>query len=211
MKLSSLSSASILVPVLFGLFSFKNLSKEQKYFFYYTILSLVFEIITDVFYVYKINSYGLFKLMLLTDVVFFVWFYHKLGIPAKWLKIFSVGILGFILVFFVVKGIFKVNILFDSLFYLITFLFFIIQSAIAIIYILEYSDINPTSYYLFWISFARLMYFLVIFVIYVYPTLQSVGDNQKLFWIVFSKINSIGNILGNILYGVSFLCKKTNS
>jgi len=45
----------------------------------------------------------------------------------------------------------------------------------------------------------------------VYPTLQSVGDNQKLFWIVFSKINSIGNILGNILYGVSFLCRKTNS
>lgn len=211
MELGYLSSASILVPVILGLFCFKNLFKEQKYFFYYIILSLVFEIISDVFYCYHINSHGLFKLMLLTDVVFFIWFYHKLGISANWLKVFSIAIVGFIIAFIVLKYILNVHVLFDSLFYLLIFLFFIIQSAMTIIQIFENTDLNPTSNFIFWIAFARLMYFLIIFVIYVYPTIKLDGYDKKLFWLVFNTINAIGNILGNILYGVSFLCRKTNN
>lgn len=211
MWLANLSSASILIPMILGLFCLKSLSKEQKYFFLYIILSFVFEIISDLFHFYKINSHGLFKFILITDVIFFIWFNHKLGIPTKWIKIFIVAFVGFILVFFVIKSIFDVNILLDSIFYLSVFLFFIIQSANSIIHIFENVNLNPTSNFLFWISFARLMYFLIIFFIYIYPNLKSGGFENKLFLIVFGAINSIGNILGNILYGVSFLCRKTNN
>jgi hypothetical protein len=207
----NLSSASILIPMLLGLCFFKYLSEWQKYFFFYIVLSLLFESVSIILYYNKINNHWLFKLILLTDMFFFIWFYHKLGISANLLKVFSIAILGFSLVFFTVKDILNAHLLFDSLFYILIFLFFIIQSAIAIIHIFENTDLNPTSNFIFWIAFARLMYFLIIFVIYVYPTLQSVGYDKKLFWLVFNTINAIGNILGNILYGVSFLCRKTNN
>ena len=126
-------------------------------------------------------------------------------------KVFSIAIVGFILAFIVLKYILYVHVLFDSLFYLLIFLFFIIQSAMTIIQIFENTDLNPTSNFIFWIAFARLMYFLIIFVIYVYPTIKLDGYDKKLFWLVFNTINAIGNILGNILYGVSFLCRKTNN
>jgi hypothetical protein len=209
MWLSVLSSASILIPTFLGLNSFKYLFQGQKYFIFYILLSLVFEIVTDLFYFFDINNLWLFKLILVADLFFFIWYFYKLGIQTNLLKNI-LAVVAFDLVILVLNGLTKIGIRFDSLFFLSIFLFFIIQSALTMIYIFENIEGNPTSYFLFWISFARLIYFLIIFIIYIFPNIRPDIFNNMFFGKVFYIINATGNIICNILYGGSFLCIKIN-
>lgn len=205
-----LSSTSILIPTFLGLYCFKYLVIQQKYFFFFTLLALVFEIITDFFYLKGINNHWLFKIILLADLLFYIWFYHKNGISDNWIKVTLLAIAGFLFAFLLLKNKLHFVISLDSIFFMTIFLFFIIQSAMTIIHIFERVNVNPTSYFLFWISFARLIYFLVIFFIYIYPYLKPMVWGNKVFEFVFNVINAIGNIVCNILHGLSFLCRKTN-
>ena len=93
--------------------------------------------------------------------------------------------------------------------FIVFFLYFIFQSAFMILKIFEENDVKFNENYFFWISFSRLFYFLTILFIFIYPTFVDGFSNRTLYSLAFISINTVGNILMNILYTISFVCKKS--
>lgn len=176
-------------------------------------MSLLFEVLANLLSYFDLNSLWLFKLILIADLFYFIWFYYILDINTNWIKTYSIVIfliVIFILLLFLLRRLINVEISFGSFFFMTIFVFFILQNAIVVLNIFDKPDLNPSSNFLFWITFARMMYFLIIFLIYIYPNLLESNVQNQCFWNVFNVINALGNIICNILYGISFLCVKIN-
>lgn len=198
-----ISSLSLLIPVSIGLLFHRRNGRLQNYFLGFLIFSVVFESISSFMALKGINNLGMFKVFLICDFLFFTWFFFKCFSYPHWLKYLSVFMLLLIGLYFTLLSKFSFP---AGLFFASTFLFFIVQSIQVFIYLLD--DSEPLNHPIFWVALARLIYFLIIFIIYVYPSIAPDSYDNTLFSIVQPIINQTANIMCNILFAISFLCKR---
>ena len=208
MDVGDISSLSILVPFSLGLISYARLDYFQKVFWYFIGFTAAFEGLVFYFVTRQWNTFGLFDVFLLIDLLFFAWlFYKHLAFP-RWLIYLTL----FITLFTVVTGtalIFThMSTKIQLLYYMVLFFFFLIQSGFVIISMADQVDINPVKHYLFWLAFARLFYFLIVIFIYAYSYLDPDSYENKSYAVAFGIINSAGNIICNSMYGVALVCRK---
>ena len=208
MWILTISGYSILIPLFSGIIYFKQLSQLQKKFLWFILFSTFFEV--AVAYVGDIygNNLWMFKIFLVCDFVFFVWYFNKIYKYSR-LDWIIVGFVVFFLIFdyLIIQKYSTINE--DlSLFHLTFFLFFIFQSAFIIMKVFDDYKMNIFNNFVFWIAFARLFYFLIIVFIFIYPNFVTKEQDNKLYEYADASINSVANILLNILYGISFICQK---
>jgi hypothetical protein len=195
---ASISSLSILIPLLLGLFFLKGLNKPQKYLLLYICFSTIAEAISYYTATHGIKNQWLFKILLVTDLTFFSWLFWDI-IKVSLFQCISIIIVVLIIIFtqvFLQSNLDK----YDSLFFVTLFFFFIIQSGYLIIVSFDNFEMNILDNFIFWVATARLFYFLIIVFIYVYPSMIEDGYTNKIYGDANTLINSIANIILNILY-----------
>lgn len=195
-----------LFPLLLGFLNLNKNSENQKKFIFYIIISTIFEAISFYTNIKSINNLWLFILFLYFEFGFFLFFYNPTLGSKKFFKyisliVFSILFLNEVLINFKLGG----N---RAFFFFVIITYFIYQSAHVLIEIFENDELIPTKNYLFWISFARLLYFLIIIFIYIYQNFIPIENRTKLFGNIHFIINGIANIILNLIYGISFLCLK---
>ncbi len=201
-----LSISSLLFPLIAGLFFYYRNGKLQTYFLGFIIFSVVFEAVSDILAFNSINNHWMFKLFFICDFLFFAWFFNQHRSYPRWLQIVTFAIFGFI-IFDAIDSWFLHSSLYSSdTFFRTLFLYFIILSFYVITTLLE--NISPPSNPIFWIASAKMVYYTFVFVIYVCSSISILSLNNNQFAEAFTIINGVANILCNILYGVSFLCRR---
>lgn len=198
----------MLLPFLYGIWHIRNYDNINRGFIYFLGISFVFDVFNAyVGYFFKDNQW-VFRMFLILDLVFFVWYYHNIfenPLWNLWINMLFIAVLVFTEV---ISSQFKsVNSL-ASWYHLLLFVFFIIQSALAIITTFKTYENNILKYPVFWISFGRLFYFLLIVFVFVYPRLVYKGLENKLIGDVNSYINIFANFCLYIMYGIGILCLK---
>ncbi len=207
MWLKYLSILSVLLPFFTGLFFFKKLKYSQKIFWGFVILSIFIEIICSVLSFKHINNYFVFKLFLMFDAIFFLFYFNRFKLSSTF-----VNYLGcFVIALAILMQILMRNINFkwinESYFFIMVILFLIFQSGYVNIEVFDKSEMLPFKNMYFWIASARIIYYLLILFIFIYPSLIGNSFDNKIFDIAFFIINCFANLLLNIMYTKSFLCK----
>jgi hypothetical protein len=208
MWIEKISSFSILVPLLLGAVFFFRFGFLQKSFFAFIIFSAIFDGFVAYAYYMKQENLWMFKVFLVCDFFFFLWFFNKIVRFPKWKWVYASLIIP-VLIFnetYINCHYGKENS--TSMFYLLVSVFNIIQSGFIIVCIFEDFEINILNNYVFWISMARLFYYLTIVFIFVYPNFVENGFYNEFYGEVNFAINATANTILNILYGVSFICLK---
>ncbi len=199
---------TMLVPILSGIWLKNKLDKPTKFFVLFTVFSLLFDVLnTYIGIVYKDNQW-LFKIFLICDLIFFVWYYHFVFDKPLW----SISINIFFIITLITIEILTTHFqnlnLYASWFHFMLFVFFIIQSAVAILKSFKVFENNIFVQPVFWISFGRLFYFLLIVFVFVYPKLIYKGIDNKLIATVNSFVNLFANFCLYTLYAIGILCLR---
>lgn len=205
--LGYISSYSIILPFILGVLRFNKLLKHQKYFLFFLSFSVIVEIISNILNHYQINNFFVFKFFLIIDLLFFTYLFAKNKLSYSWSTNFGI-VLGSILAMLYFANFFiyfEFN--FSLLFFTSAILFLIIQSGIANIIIFQTFEFLPYKSSFFWIASARILYYLFILFIFVYPSIVRDSFNIKIFDYAFMIINAFANISLNLLYSKSLLCK----
>jgi hypothetical protein len=199
-----IGSSTILIPFLLGIIFWRNLKLPQKYFFYFIVFSMGVEIIAS--YIARTGGVNIFifNYFLIADLLFFVVFFYYTSKYPKWL-LWLTAILFIFLPFwqFYIQE-FYYNPKLEPLFYIIIFFYFIIQSRQGILNEFDNLEISPFKNYKFWIYSARMIYYLFIIFIYIYPSFLENGYENNVFATASHLINGSANIILNIMYGLSF-------
>ncbi|MCC6818373.1 MAG: hypothetical protein IT245_05745 [Bacteroidia bacterium] len=89
-------------------------------------------------------------------------------------------------------------------------IYFIVQNSMMIIKTFEKSDTEFNKSYVFWISFARLFYFMAIlpFNIFTFITNHLESDVKVIYEMADSSVNFVSNIALNIIFMYSFKCRN---
>lgn len=206
MVFNIISVSSLLIPLIAGLYFHYRIGELQTYFLWFVGFSCVFEIASSLLAYNGINNHWVFRLFLVCDFLFFAWFFYQRHKYPKWLLLFTYFIMGFIVFDYFNTLLFHVSLYNTNLFFLSVFLYFIVLSYYVLITLLD--EYSPTLNPIFWIASARLFYYTCIFVIYVSFTFPAFSSNSSPSVDTFAIINGVGNIVCNILFGVSFLCKR---
>lgn len=204
-----ISSSSLIIPLCTGFANYFDNSRYQGYFLGFIVFSLAFEIISLGLVFNGINNHWMFNIFLICDFIFFVWYFNKREPFGKWM-FYLTSIIAAFIVFNTIKTLyFNISLYPESLFFMVLFLYFIIQSMYVQISLLDDADLlhNP----IFWITIARIFYYLTIFSIYIYTHLSTNSFNNSLFAVAFKIINATGNIVCNFIFGYSFLCKRIHN
>ena len=149
------------------------------------------------------NNFWVLKVFLICDFLFITWFFYKCFYYPSWLKYLSMLMLLFMGFFLIFTNKLALR---EGLFFLSIFLFSIILSVQAFVSLLDNSE--PLGHPVFWIALSRFVYFIFIFIIFVYPSKVPECYKNHLFSLIQPLIISSANLLGNILLGGTFLCKK---
>lgn len=209
MWLGIFSSSTILLPLILGFTYLEKINKPQKFFLGFLFFSLIFEIISIYLASQKINNIWMFRYFMILDLIFFFWFFQQSISLSLWFKIFLVLIILYEISIELYTHFYQTKNGFLDYFFIISFLYSVTISGFVLTEIFDNLDLNPLSNYLFWIAFARIFYFLIILFIYVYPIVQKTSFENQSFLFIFKIINTVGNIICNIMYSKSFLCKRT--
>jgi hypothetical protein len=208
MWLKYLSILSVLLPFFTGLFFFKKLINPQKIFWGFIIFSIFIEIISSVLSFKHINNYFVLKLFLIFDSIFFLFYFYRFKLSHA-----IINYLGyFVLVLAILMQILMSNINFkwinESYFFILIILFLIIQSGFVNIEVFDKSEMLPFKNMYFWIASARIIYYLLILFIFIYPSLIGNSFDNKIFDKAFFIINCIANVLLNIMYSKVFYANR---
>ena len=205
-----LSWGSILLPSIGGVYYFKYLDKNQKYFFVYSVFLILTQVTETVLVRSGYNSVWFFEGFLFIELIFFLWFFNEWRSYRKLEIVIGILIVILLLVleyfnYFVYHSEKKVSYTFPIL-----IIFFIYQSALMI---LKTFDINDTEFnrsYIFWISFARLLYFMAIFPFNIFGFIGNhLNDEFKVIYgYTDGLVNHLANITLNILLMYSFRCRS---
>jgi len=201
--LSNISWLSVLIPWITGVIFRKNHNSLQKAFWYFISFSTVFEGFAGYLALNGIPNQFLFRGFLIIDLLFFTWFFYKIFTYPKLLKVATILIIIFAIVGEFVIVFSKYNPKFVALFYILTFFYFVLQCRQALQNEFNKLDISPFSNYVFWIAAGRLIYYLFILFAFIYPSFISNVYINKLFGDSFTSINSIANIILNLMYAAS--------
>lgn len=209
MWLEKLSISSVFLPFIVGLIFFKTLTKPQKFFWSFIAFSVLIEIVSSILSYRNINNFFVFKIFLFIDLLFFIMYFKKCQLSYKWINFLGIMVVFLSLILGFLFPILNIAIKFESYFFISIFIYLIIQSGAVNIILFDESEELPFYNYNFWIASARLLYYLFVLFIYVYQSYSEVGFNDKIFNKTFLIINSVANVLLNLMYTKSFLCRKT--
>lgn len=204
------SLLSNLLPLLGGIIFFRKLDKLQYYFFLYAILIILVQICDSTIVRLGYYSVWFFEVFLLIEMVFFIWFFNKWQPMKKWEL--NISILIFIGI--IVLEIFKYFILHTEKEVSYTFpliiIFFIVQSSMMILKTFDLNDTEFNKSYIFWIAFARLIYFMAILPFNIFAFIGNhISDELKeTYGYVDAVFNHFANITLNVLMMYSFKCRK---
>lgn len=206
-----ISSISILVPLTLGIRVYDRISRQQRLFLIFIMFSVVIECISAYTFYRKENNFWLLKLFLVCDFAFFSWYLKKIITFPTWAWVYAILLIPVLLIVeFYIKPVFG-EYASDSMFYFVLLVFLIIQSGIVIIEVFDNFNVDILNNYIFWIAFARLLYYLIIVFIYIYPNFAEKGFYNDFFSEINFVINATANVILNILYGISFICQKAKN
>jgi len=203
-----LSSISMLIPLITGIIKYKRLDLQQTFFFLFIVVSFLFECISVITGLNGIENIWSFKILVLFEFNFFTWFINRFHTQKRFITHFNLFFtsLSFVLIF--LPLFINVNDYYDSIIFIVIFSGFIIQALIVLLGLFENYNYSPLNSSIFWIFSGRLMYFLITFYVFVFPLSEINEVNNESFSITFLILNTIGNIICNVLYSFSFLCKQ---
>lgn len=207
MWLKYLSILSVLLPLFTGLYYFKKLINPQKVFWGFIVFSIIIEIISSVLSFNHINNFFIFKLFLLFDLLFFLVYFNAFKLSHKVINYLGCIVLVLSILMLILIGNTSFTWLNESYFFILIILFLIIQSGYVNIEVFDKSEMLPFKNMYFWIASARIIYYLFILFIFIYPSLIGNSFDNKIFDKAFFIINCVANVSLNIMYSKSFLCK----
>ncbi|HEY1047979.1 MAG TPA: hypothetical protein VGF79_16175 [Bacteroidia bacterium] len=205
-----ISINSMYLSVLAGLVFFKKLNKLQKIFFGYVVYLVLLEYINH-WAIHELrNNIWLMDLTLSIDFLFFIMIYNQ------WSKFSKLELRGYSIVFaYLILSLVIKYLVFNSFKDINYILPVMMITAILISgnVILKTFDNNNTEFhksFVFWISFSRLFYYMMIlpFNIYHYIELQLDKEVADTYYAADRVINYIANFVLNVLYAYSFTCRK---
>lgn len=190
---------------------FSKHSKVHRLFFCFLIFSALFEVAS--IYVGRVfnNNLWMFRLFLICDFLFFIWYYHRVYEKPLWDFRFNLLPLLLITVHELVPE--KLWLLSSSVswFHLLIFIFFIVQSMYAMVRSFEAYQEGLLGAPVYWVSFARFLYFMLIVFAYILPEFSLFGKASPNLTFASTFINNFSNICLNVLYAFSFLCLRMTS
>ncbi len=200
------------MPFIGGVYYFKHIrnNKLQLSFFFFSILIILTQVI-NTFITYT-NGYNIwfFEISLIIEFGYFYWFFNKWNKFRNWFRILSsiifISLLTlFFLRYFVYHTDEEVNYSFP-----IMIIYFVVQSSIMIISTFEKSDTEFNRTYIFWISFARLFYFMAILPFNIFAFIGNHLENEvkEVYNMADLSVNYVANIILNILFMYSFKCRN---
>lgn len=95
-----------------------------------------------------------------------------------------------------------------SWFHGLIFLFFVVQATYSVIATFEEEQGEVFHRPVFWVSFARMFYFLSLIFVFVFPVLLEMSIKSEAIGQASDLINYFSNISLNICYSISFLCLR---
>lgn len=203
-----LSSISMLIPLIIGIIKFNRLDLQQSFFFLFIVISCLFELISVITGLNGINNIWSFKLFLIFEFIFFSWFLYRFHTQKLFITQFNLFLTSLSIVLISIPIFTNINEYYDSIIFIVIYSGFIIQALIVLLGLFENFNYSPLNNSIFWIFSARLMYFLITFYISVFPMSEIKSVDSESFHITFLILNTIGNIICNVLYSFSFLCKQ---
>lgn len=186
------------------------MDKHQFILFLYAIFLVVAQFFDSLIVRLGYTNVIFFEFFLIVELIFFIWFYYRWQPYGK--VFMSVSILFIIVLlcveyfqYFVFKSHKEVSYTFPLI-----IIFCIVQSAVML---LKTFDLNETEFnknYIFWIAFARLIYFMAIlpFNIYFFIGDELKGDVLNIYRYTDAVTNHLANITLNTLLMYSFRCRS---
>lgn len=204
------SWASILLPSIGGIYYYNSLDKNQKYFLIYSIFLILIQITETVLVRNGYNSVWFFEGFLFVELIFFLWFFNKWRTYSKVEYVLGLSIVTLLIVleylnYFVYHSEKEVSYTFPLL-----IIFFVFQSASMILKSFDVNDTEFNKSYVFWISFARLIYFMAILPFNIFGFIGNhLNDELKtIYGYTDLTINHLANITLNTLLMYSFRCRS---
>lgn len=208
MLVKLLASLSILIPLFGGIFTFKSHDNKQSYFFYYIIVSVLVESLSVITALNSIENIWVFKFFLLFENIFYTWYIFRFHSKKKFLTNLNLFFSFLCLVLIIIPFVIDVNEYYDSLIFIVLFSGFILQALIVLLGLFENYLYNPLDQSFFWIFSGRILYFLITLYVFIFPMLENQSDTKNSFNLTFLILNISGNIICNVTYFKSFLCKQ---
>ena len=208
--LTYLSVISGFFPVFAALYNYRQLDKVLKIMALFCLLSLIPDMISMVTaYILKLRSFNNLFLMHLYDViavVFFTIIYFKVFYKSNLKKITLIlGIVAFLTMLY--NAIFIEGILvYPSVSNTVLSMLLIILSLIYFYQLLsrqEFMYIEKQG--LFWINSGVLFYYSI--TIFLFMLYNKINDEHRVYYYM---MQSVTNIIGNLLFSVGLLCKPQN-
>jgi hypothetical protein len=198
----------MLIPLITGIIRYKKLDLQQSFFFLFIVASVMFESISIITALNGIENIWLFKLFVIFEFFFFTWFLFRFHTQKRFITHFNLFLTSLSIVLIIIPIFTNVNDYYDSIIFMVIFSGFIIQALIVLLGLFENYNYSPLNNSIFWIFSGRLMYFLITFYVFVFPLSEIDEVNNESFRVTFFILNTIGNIICNVLYSSSFLCKQ---
>lgn len=199
---------TIMLPLLAGLSVYGRLNRMHRVFLGFIVFSALFEAINTYIGLTTDNNLFMFRVFLICDFVFFVWYYHHVFERPLWDMRFNVFPFLMILVYQLTPPEWWFLSTSVSWFHLLVFIFFIVQSLFALLRSFELYQTELLTSPTYWVSFARLFYFMLIFFSFVLPEVSMEGQSRNSIFLASNMINAISNMSLNLLYTMSFICLK---
>lgn len=186
------------------------MDKHQFILFLYAIFLVVAQFFDSLIVRLGYTNAWFFEAFLIIELLFFIWFYNR------W-KSYSMTYLGITIAFVVLLTVieylqyfvFKSHKEVSYTFPLII-IFCIVQSAVMLLKTFDLNDTEFNKNYIFWIAFARLIYFMAIlpFNIYFFIGDELKGNALMIYTYTDVTINHLANITLNTLLMYSFRCRS---
>ena len=186
------------------------MDKHQFILFLYAIFIVIVQLFDTLIVRWGYTNVWFFEAFLIVELVFFIWFYNKWKSYSK--SFMGISVL-FVLIllsveyfqYFVFKSQKEVSYTFPLI-----IIFCIVQSAVMLLKTFDLNDTEFNKNYIFWIAFARLIYFMAILPFNIY---FFIGDDLKGNVLMIYKytdvtINHLANITLNTLLMYSFRCRN---
>lgn len=200
MMLINLSAGSIIFPLLLGGFFLRRMPKILRFFWFYVLVGIVFEIATN-----YLSATGLKNVWLLHiySVVEYGFLAELLG---RWWstlgqKLYRISIPAAALLMYITQAQLDSVNAFNPIAKVTLNLLLVIGSLLVLSRMLYSSDIVLHRSYKFWILCGMFLYFGGTSFVFLAGPLNLLVDRYQILW----QIYSVDNILSNVIYGVSFL------
>jgi hypothetical protein len=201
--ISKCSNFSVLFPLLMGIASYKYLNKQERFFWYYMLVSFIAEVLLFFTTEYHIRNHYIVNCFALVETTMLLLFLYNSTHAIKYTKIILILIPAYLVFwcYFIFRnGITTVN---SNIFLAKSLLLIIVSLYSLFILITNDNSFQISKKALFWIYIGIFSYFILTTAIYGLANLL-IADVHFVHF--FGMTNSFANIISNILYSIGLLC-----